>query len=71
LGEVIGDLGRRRGQIQNIEGTGEIQVIGARIPLGESFGYANSLRSLTQGRASYSMEFDNYLEVPKGFEAEV
>jgi elongation factor G len=71
LGEVIGDLGRRRAQIQNIEGTGEIQVIGARIPLGESFGYANSLRSLTQGRASYSMEFDNYLEVPKGFEAEV
>ena len=71
LGEVIGDLGRRRAQIQNIEGTGDIQAVRARIPLGESFGYANSLRSLTQGRASYNMEFYNYLEVPKGFEAEV
>jgi elongation factor G len=71
LGEVIGDLGRRRAQIRNIEGIGDIQAIRAQIPLGESFGYANSLRSLTQGRASYNMEFDNYIEVPKGFEPEV
>jgi elongation factor G len=71
LGEVIGDLGRRRASIRNIEGTGDIQAIKAQIPLGESFGYANSLRSLTQGRASYNMEFHNYLEVPKGFEPEV
>jgi elongation factor G len=71
LGEVIGDLGRRRASIRNIEGTGDIQAIRAQIPLGESFGYANSLRSLTQGRASYNMEFDNYIEVPKGFEPEI
>jgi len=71
LGEVIGDLGRRRALIRSIEGTGEIQAVRAQIPLGESFGYANALRSLTQGRASYNMEFDNYVEVPKGFEAEV
>ncbi|MCH7800466.1 MAG: elongation factor G, partial [Chloroflexi bacterium] len=71
LGEVIGDLGRRRALIRNIEGTGDIQAVRAQIPLGESFGYATALRSLTQGRASYNMEFDNYVEVPKGFEAEV
>ena len=63
LGEVLGDLGRRRGQIENIEGQGDIQAIRAQIPLAESFGYANTLRGLTQGRASYTMEFDNYLEV--------
>ena len=49
LGEVLGDLGRRRAAIRNIEGQGEIQVVKAAIPLGESFGYANAIRSLTQG----------------------
>ena len=65
LGDVLGDLGRRRAQIRNIEGEGHIQSARAIIPLAESFGYANSLRSLTQGRASYTMEFDNYVEAPK------
>ncbi len=65
LGDVLGDLGRRRGQITNIEGEGDIQSARAIIPLAESFGYANALRSLTQGRASYTMEFDNYVEVPR------
>ncbi len=65
LGDVLGDLGRRRAQIRNIEGEGDIQSARAIIPLAESFGYANSLRSLTQGRASYTMEFDNYVEAPK------
>jgi elongation factor G len=60
LGEVLGDLGRRRASIKNIEGQKDIQVVRARLPLGESFGYAGSLRSLTQGRANYSMEFDSY-----------
>ena len=64
LGEVLGDLGRRRAAIRNIEGQGEIQVVKASIPLGESFGYANAIRSLTQGRASYNMEFDNYEPAP-------
>ena len=64
LGEVLGDLGRRRAAIRNIEGQGEIQVVKAAIPLGESFGYANAIRSLTQGRASYNMEFDNYEPAP-------
>ena len=66
LGEVLGDLGRRRAGIRNIEGQGEIQVVRAAIPLGESFGYANAIRSLTQGRASYNMEFDNYEPAPEG-----
>ena len=66
LGEVLGDLGRRRAAIRNIEGQGEIQVVKAAIPLGESFGYANAIRSLTQGRASYNMEFDNYEPAPEG-----
>ena len=65
LGDVLGDLGRRRAQITNIEGEGDIQSARAVIPLSESFGYANALRSLTQGRASYTMEFDNYVEVPR------
>ena len=62
LGEVLGDLGRRRANIRNIEGREDTQVVKARIPVGESFGYASSIRSLTQGRASYSMEFDRYDE---------
>jgi elongation factor G len=66
LGEVLGDLGRRRAGIRNIEGQGEIQVVKAALPLGESFGYANAIRSLTQGRASYNMEFDNYEPAPEG-----
>ena len=60
LGDVIGDLGKRRANINNIGGTEEIQTVQAKIPLGETFGYAGSIRSLTQGRAGYSMEFDSY-----------
>ena len=70
LGEVLGDLGRRRAGIRNIEGQGEIQVVKAAIPLGEAFGYANAVRSLTQGRASYAMEFDNYEPAPEGVVSE-
>ena len=70
LGDVLSDLGRRRANIRNIEGQKEIQDIKARMPLGESFGYANTLRSLTQGRASYSMEFDKYEKAPEGIEHE-
>ncbi|MDA1188282.1 MAG: elongation factor G [Chloroflexi bacterium] len=64
LGEVIGDLGRRRAQVKNIEPQGDVQVVYAKLPLGESFGYANAIRSLSQGRASYSMEFDQFEEAP-------
>lgn len=66
MGDVIGDLNSRRGQIQGIETHGEICVIHCFVPLAESFGYATSLRSATQGRATYSMEFLQYSEVPAG-----
>ena len=65
LGEVLGDLGRRRANIRSIEGQGDTQFVRALIPLSESFGYASALRSLTQGRASDTLEFDSYEEAPE------
>jgi elongation factor G len=65
LGEVLGDLGSRRAQIQGMEGRGDLQTINAFVPLAEMFGYATSLRSATQGRASFSMEFDHYAQAPQ------
>jgi elongation factor G len=66
MGDVIGDLSSRRGKIQNIERRGSVQVIRAQAPLSEMFGYATDLRSKTQGRATYTMQFSHYSEVPKG-----
>ena len=65
LGDVLGDLNRRRARIGNIVGQGSIQTVYAQTPLAESFGYAGDLRSLTQGRATQNMEFDNYAPVSK------
>ena len=65
MGDVIGDINSRRGQIQNLEGRDIAQVITAKVPLAEMFGYSTALRSLTKGRASYSMQFECYREVPK------
>jgi elongation factor G len=64
LGEVIGDLMRRRGRIEGQERRGNALVVTGRVPLSEMFGYVNDLRSNTQGRASYTMQFDGYEEVP-------
>ena len=64
MGDVIGDLNSRRGQIEGMDPRGSTQVIRAAVPLAEMFGYATDLRSMTQGRASYSMEFSHYAEVP-------
>ncbi len=64
MGDVIGDINSRRGHIEGIETHGEMCVIHCFVPLSESFGYATTLRSLTQGRATYSMEFHEYREVP-------
>jgi len=71
MGEVIGDLNSRRGQIQGIETHGEACVIHCFMPLAESFGYATTLRSLTQGRATSSMEFQQYSEVPASIREEM
>jgi elongation factor G len=64
MGEVIGDLNRRRGQVNGMEQRGNAQVVTGHVPLAEMFGYATDLRSNTQGRATYTMQFDRYEEVP-------
>ena len=64
MGDVIGDLNARRGRVGQMESRGAAQVIDAQVPLSEMFGYANDLRSRTQGRATYSMQFENYQKVP-------
>jgi elongation factor G len=69
MGDVIGDLNSRRGQVQGMDSRGNAQVITAMVPLANMFGYINTLRSMTQGRAQYSMHFDHYeqaLPVPSG-----
>ncbi|MEW6066815.1 MAG: elongation factor G [Nitrospirota bacterium] len=71
MGDVIGNLNSRRGKIQNIERRGNVQVIKAQAPLAEMFGYATDLRSMTQGRATYTMQFSHYYEVPKGVSEEI
>ena len=65
MGDVMGDLGSRRGKVGGMIQRGEAQVIGASVPLGEMFGYSTTLRSMSQGRAVYSMQFSHYEPVPK------
>ncbi|MBM4128616.1 MAG: elongation factor G [Nitrospira sp.] len=71
LGDIIGDLNSRRGKIQNIEMRGNAQIIKAQVPLAEMFGYATDLRSRTQGRATYTMQFSHYEIVPKEISKEL
>jgi elongation factor G len=71
MGDVIGDLNSRRGRIEGMEPRGNAQVITARVPLSEMFGYATAMRSMTQGRATYSMQFSRYDEVPKALAEEI
>ncbi len=71
MGDVVGDLNRRRGQVQNMEDIPSGKAIKALVPLAEMFGYATDLRSATQGRATYTMEFQKYLEVPSNLTEEI
>ncbi|MBS96390.1 MAG: elongation factor G [SAR202 cluster bacterium] len=71
MGDVLSDLNSRRAQIQNMEAQNDAQILKAHVPLGQMFGYATDLRSATQGRASYSMEFDHYSEVPENIREEL
>ncbi|MDQ6872349.1 MAG: elongation factor G [Gemmatimonadota bacterium] len=71
MGDVLGDLSSRRGRIGGMNQRGEAQVIDAQVPLSEMFGYSTKLRSMTQGRAVYSMEFAHYEEVPKSKAEEI
>jgi elongation factor G len=65
MGDVIGNLNSRRGRIEGMEKNGNTQVIHGHVPLGEMFGYATDVRSMTQGRATFTMQFSHYAEVPK------
>ena len=69
LGDVIGTINGRRGNIKSMEMRGGDQVVDCEIPLAEMFGYATTLRSSTQGRGDFSMQFDHYAEVPKNVAA--
>lgn len=71
MGEVIGDLNSRRGRVQSMEKRGKAQVIRAMVPLAEMFGYATDLRSKTQGRGTYTMQFSHYDEVPKNLTEQI
>ncbi len=71
MGDVMGDLNMRRGKIGGMFPRGDVQVIGARVPLAQMFGYVNRLRSLTQGRAVYTMQFSKYEELPQSIAEEL
>ncbi|MFC0673110.1 elongation factor G [Brachybacterium hainanense] len=71
MGDVIGDLNSRRGQIQSMEDASGVKIVRALVPLSEMFGYVGDLRSKTQGRAMYTMQFDSYAEVPKTISDEI
>ena len=71
MGDVVGDLSSKRGQIENMGERGQAKVVTAFVPLASMFGYATQLRSMTQGRGNYSMEFDHYQEIPKNVADEV
>ena len=71
MGDVIGDLNSRRGQVSGMTDRNNAKIIDAQVPLAQMFGYATDLRSKTQGRASYSMEFEKYVEVPKNIAQQV
>jgi elongation factor G len=71
MGDVIGDLSSRRGRIEGMEARGNTQVVRAHVPLSEMFGYSTDLRSRTQGRATYTMQFDSYQQVPEGIASDI
>ncbi|OUR69517.1 translation elongation factor G [Arcobacter sp. 31_11_sub10_T18] len=71
MGDVIGDVNKRRGQVQSMDDRAGIKLVVAMIPLAEMFGYSTDLRSMSQGRATYSMIFDNYMDVPKNVSEEI
>ena len=71
MGDIVGDLSSKRGQIENMGERGQSKVVDALVPLSSMFGYATQIRSMTQGRGNYSMEFDHYQEVPKNVADEI
>ena len=71
MGDVIGDLNRRRGQVEGMDDKGGAKVVNAKVPLSEMFGYITDLRTITSGRATSTMEFFSFVEAPKNISEEV
>ena len=71
MGDIIGDLNSRRGQVTSMSDRGNAKVVDALVPLANMFGYINTLRSMSQGRANYTMQFDHYEPVPQAVADEV
>ena len=71
LGDVMGNLNSRRGRVEGMQPVGNAQVVRAMVPLAEMFGYATDIRSMSQGRATFHMEFDHYEEVPQSIASEI
>ena len=71
MGDVVGDLNSRRGRVGQLEARGGNQVVSSQVPLSEMFGYATDLRSRTQGRATYTMQFDSYQQTPGSVQEEI
>jgi elongation factor G len=71
LGDVMGNLNARRGRVESLEPSGNAQSVKAMVPLSEMFGYATDLRSMSQGRATFTMQFDHYEEVPQSIATEL
>jgi elongation factor G len=71
MGDIIGDLNSRRGHITGMDQRGNARVISAQVPLANMFGYVNALRSMSQGRAQFTMHFDHYAEVPRNVSEEI
>jgi elongation factor G len=71
MGDIIGDLSSRRGNINAMDQRGNARVVSAMVPLANMFGYVNTLRSMSQGRAQFTMHFDHYSQLPSAVQAEV
>ena len=71
MGDIIGDLNSRRGNVSGMDQRGNARVVNAMVPLANMFGYVNTLRSMSQGRAQFTMEFDHYQEVPSNVSDEI
>ena len=71
MGDIIGDLSARRGKVSGMEANGKVQIIRANVPMGEMFGYATKLRSLSQGRANHTLQFSKYEEAPQSITTEI
>jgi elongation factor G len=71
MGDIMGDVSSRRGKVQGMENRAAVQIIRAEVPLANMFGYATDLRSMSQGRATYTMQFSRYAQVPRTIAEEI